>query len=346
MINVFLNANSNYNNNYHYLVNKYKDAFYDSVLKNHKFDIFTFDEGNELISKRNALMSDLYINTIFNNNKNSNISIYYCDKQNGLIKEICKKIKLSIIESKVIPRQIDVVLSNNEYNNINKNISSIILEFNIEESNSNWLFNDIILNTLSNRIVNTLNKYSDMLAKNNLYFIDTHTLAKCFFNKYKLDNVIKIIPLIKKYQQSTGLLTSISVAQFVLETDHGRSDLLKYANNCFGMKSFVSNNNWYGTCWNNDIYHSETTEQYDDEIIDIIGGFRKYPDIETSIVDHCSYLLNAKRGKTYRYKNINTCNNYVEVCNILDAGGYSTFCSYGNDLKEIIYRYDLTKYDD
>lgn len=345
MINVFLNTNSNYSNNYCYLVNKYKDAFYDSVLIDHKFNIFAFDDGNELINKRNALMADLYINTIFNSNKNNNISIYYSDKQNGLIKQICENIKLSIMDSKVIPRQFDVILSNNEYNNLSKNISNIVLEFNIEETNTNWLFNDIILNTLSNRIVNILNRYSDMLDKNSLYFVDTHTLAKDFFNDNILDNVKNIVPLIKKCQQDTGLLTSVSVAQFVLETSHGRSDLLKDTNNCFGMKSFVSNNNWYGTCWNNEIYHSDTIEQYNGEIINIISEFRKYPDIETSIVDHCSYLLNAKRGKAYRYKNINICNNYIEVCNMLNTGGYSIVRDYGKKLIEIVERYDLTKFD-
>lgn len=61
------------------------------------------------------------------------------------------------------------------------------------------------------------------------------------------------IPIIGKLCQAdmltSGVLASISAAQFILESEYGKSELAQNANNCFGMKKSLSGNTWGGSAW-------------------------------------------------------------------------------------------------
>ena len=48
--------------------------------------------------------------------------------------------------------------------------------------------------------------------------------------------ITKVGPLFTADQKKTGVLASISLAQFILESGYGKSELAQQANNCFGMK--------------------------------------------------------------------------------------------------------------
>lgn len=344
MLNILLNIKSNYDGKYENYINKYKDIFIRHIQPN-RFNLHYFDNDNELINIRNISLSDLYIDNIFNDINNNTITIYYTDKLNGTIKKISDEIRLAILNSHIIPTNTNIIVSNEQ---LNCNSSMIAFEYNISKTNINWLFNDTILNILLNKITNTINNYANILTTYNFDFIDTHTKAIDLFTCDKMANIEKILPLIKKYQKNTGLLTSVSLGQFAYETDYGTSELLLNANNCFGMKAFISNNNWLGSCWSNyDTYTKESYEQDNsNNMIKSVSQFRKYDDIESSIVDHCSYLLNAKKSSGYRYSNINKCKNYQEACDLLSKGEYSTYNKYGNNVAEIIAKYNFDKYDD
>lgn len=63
-------------------------------------------------------------------------------------------------------------------------------------------------------------------------------------------------------QQKTGILASVSMAQFLLESAYGKSELAQQANNCFGMKQSLSGNSWPGSAWDGkSIYAKQTKEQ-------------------------------------------------------------------------------------
>lgn len=340
MINIFLNTESSYSDKYLIFINKYKDILLKHLLSRQMFNVCALYDDNKPVNDRNILISDLFINIRFINNDLNNITIYCSNSLN----KISNELKLSILSSRVVPRQVDIVIDSVN-NTLNEN--EIIIEYNINENNINWLFNDIVLNILLEKISNTLVDCSNLITSNNYIFVNSNTKAVDLFTNDLQANIEKIVPLIKKYQEGTGLLTSLSLGQFVYETACGTSELLLNANNCFGMKIFISNNNWYGSVWNNDSYTKTTIEACDfGAVKNEVAQFRKYDDIESSIVDHCSYLLNARSTYGYRYPNINKCKDYKEACNLLSNGGYSTFSDYGDNVAKRIEEYNLVKYDD
>ena len=50
------------------------------------------------------------------------------------------------------------------------------------------------------------------------------------------DVIEKVGPLFTEDQRKTGILASVSLAQFILESVYGQSKLSIEANNCFGIK--------------------------------------------------------------------------------------------------------------
>ena len=72
----------------------------------------------------------------------------------------------------------------------------------------------------------------------------------------------KVGPLFTADQKKTGVLASVSLAQFILESGYGKSELAQEANNCFGMKKSLSGNTWAGSVWDGkSIYTKKTKEQ-------------------------------------------------------------------------------------
>ena len=52
------------------------------------------------------------------------------------------------------------------------------------------------------------------------------------------------------------------MAQFILESGYGKSELAQNANNCFGMKTSLSGNSWSGSSWDGkSVYTKKTQEQ-------------------------------------------------------------------------------------
>lgn len=75
------------------------------------------------------------------------------------------------------------------------------------------------------------------------------------------DVVAKIGALFTADQKRGGILASISLAQFILESDYGKSELAVSANNMFGMKKSLSGNTWGGSVWDGvSVYMKQTSE--------------------------------------------------------------------------------------
>lgn len=157
----------------------------------------------------------------------------------------------------------------------------------------------------------------------------------------------KVGPLFTQDEKSSGVLACISLAQFILESGYGHSELAVNANNFFGMKKSLSGNTWPNSSWDGQsVYVKKTQEQNPDGSYETITAeFRKYPCLEKSIADHSAYLLGAKNGDEYRYPNISSIKDYKVVAQIIKDGGYATSIDYVNKLCEIIERWDLTKYN-
>lgn len=125
----------------------------------------------------------------------------------------------------------------------------------------------------------------------------------------------------------SGVPASITLAQGLLESRYGLSELAVKGNNHFGIKC---HNNWNGK----KIY-------YDD---DAKGEcFRKYPSPEQSYRDHSDFLRYRDR---YKFLFDYNTTDYKSWANGLKKAGYATDPSYASKLIIIIEDYRLYEYDD
>lgn len=161
------------------------------------------------------------------------------------------------------------------------------------------------------------------------------------------DAIGKVGALFTADQKKSGILASVSLAQFVLESGYGKSELAQNANNLFGMKCSLSGNTWGGSSWDGkSSYTKKTQEQNPDGSMETItADFRKYPCVEDSIADHSAYLLGAKNGSKLRYDGLKGCTDYKKVVQIIKDGGYATSLTYVEMLISIIEKWKLTEYD-
>ena len=65
----------------------------------------------------------------------------------------------------------------------------------------------------------------------------------------------------KKDMEVSGVLASITIAQAILESGWGTSDLALHANNYFGMKTSLSGNTWESVWDGKSIYTKSSPEQ-------------------------------------------------------------------------------------
>lgn len=166
----------------------------------------------------------------------------------------------------------------------------------------------------------------------------------------KLSNekvVEKVGPLFTADQKKSGILASVSMAQFLLESNYGTSELAQRANNCFGMKCSLSGNTWDGSAWDGkSIYTKQTKEQdANGKECTVKADFRKYACAEDSITDHSAYLLGAKTGSKLRYTGLKGCTDYKKAVTIIKNGGYATDTAYVDKICAIIKKWNLTQYD-
>lgn len=130
-----------------------------------------------------------------------------------------------------------------------------------------------------------------------------------------------------------GILPSITIAQAILETGWGESELASKYNNVFGIKADKS--------WNGDTITLETKEYFDTMIKD---KFRVYKDKNQSIDDHGKFLYENNRYKEYGLFSGNT---YLYQTKALQDAGYSTHMDekgekiYAKQLIQIIQQYNL-----
>ena len=137
----------------------------------------------------------------------------------------------------------------------------------------------------------------------------------------KPSDVIKRVgPLFSADMKKSGVLASVSLAQFCLESGFGTSELAVNANNCFGMKTDLSGNNWPGSTWDGKSKYSKQTgeQKADGQYYTITADFRKYNSIAESIADHSAYLAGAKNGKVLRYEGLKGCKDYKKLDDFLN----------------------------
>lgn len=170
--------------------------------------------------------------------------------------------------------------------------------------------------------------------------------ASVFANLSEKEVIAKAGALFTADMKQSGILASVSFAQFILESGYGKSELAQNANNVFGMKKSLSGNTWEGSAWDGISIYTKKTQEYENgAYVTVTADFRKYPSVEKSIADHSAYLLGAKNGSRLRYEGLRGCTDYKKAAQIIKDGGYATAPDYVEKLCSIIERWNLTQYD-
>ena len=143
-------------------------------------------------------------------------------------------------------------------------------------------------------------------------------IAKAYIQKYKHIAI--------KEMKRTGIPASITLAQAIVESASGESNLAKNANNHFGIKCKTE---WTGE----KIYQDDDTKS---------ECFRVYPDAESSFIDHSNFLkyrpyyaalfeLDPVDDSAWAYG--------------LKKAGYATEKDYPTSLLKVIDMYELAQYN-
>jgi hypothetical protein len=122
-----------------------------------------------------------------------------------------------------------------------------------------------------------------------------------------------------------GIPASITLAQALLESGTGNSDLAKYANNHFGIKCTTE--------WSGKGYYKDDDKKDD--------CFRVYNNPEESFKDHSEFL----KRKRYAFLFELDKDDYEGWAKGLKQAGYATNPKYPDLLLGIINKYDLHQYD-
>lgn len=136
--------------------------------------------------------------------------------------------------------------------------------------------------------------------------------------------------------ERTGIPASIKLAQGLLESGAGTSDLARRANNHFGIKC--------GGGWNGRTYYKKD-DDFNDRGELIESCFRSYKNPDASYRAHSEFLRDP--NKQYRYGFLFRLDptDYKAWARGLKQAGYATSATYSSKLVDIIERYELHRYD-
>jgi flagellum-specific peptidoglycan hydrolase FlgJ len=159
--------------------------------------------------------------------------------------------------------------------------------------------------------------------------VDTDDVANVEYDIDKTYSRGEYINLVKniaiQQMENYKIPASVTIAQAILESGDGNSDLAKKGKNHFGVKC----HGWSG----DKSYHDDDKPN---------ECFRNYDNISDSFEDHSIFLKGNDRYKTLFDLDIT---DYKGWSQGLKNAGYATSPSYANKLISIIEDYNLGKYD-
>jgi hypothetical protein len=152
-------------------------------------------------------------------------------------------------------------------------------------------------------------------------------------SKEQQDFVAKVGAVATEDMEKSGILASLTIAQAILESGWGTSELAVQANALFGIKA--------DSRWDGRAYSTTTKECYDGvSFTEEESLFRAYDSWEDSIADHSAFLVGSSR-----YAAVIGEKDYKTACTAIHAAGYATDPTYAEKLISIIESYNLAAYD-
>ena len=133
-----------------------------------------------------------------------------------------------------------------------------------------------------------------------------------------------------------GIPASIVLAQSILESSAGTSDLAVEANNYFGIKC---SGNWKGKTYKK----KDDDRDSDGNLIE--SCFRSYESVEESFIDYGQFLGDPRKSARYGFLFNLDRTDYKAWAHGLQSAGYATSPEYADRVISLIERYKLYEYD-
>ncbi len=133
----------------------------------------------------------------------------------------------------------------------------------------------------------------------------------------------------------TGIPASITMAQAILESGAGKSDLSHQGNNHFGIKC--------GPNWSGKTVYREDDDYKNGRLHK--SCFRSYPRAELSYIDHSDFLTDPRKSYRYGFLFDLETNDYKSWAKGLQKAGYATNGLYSKRLISLIEKYSLEQLD-
>ena len=122
------------------------------------------------------------------------------------------------------------------------------------------------------------------------------------------------------------------IAQAIIESRYGESELSAKYHNYFGLKC--------GRGWKGGSVNMKTKEEYTPgKLTSVSGNFRTFRNMEEGVKGYFDFI------NTKRYQNLKTAKTPLEYCTMIKADGYATSSSYVATLMNCISKHNLTEFD-
>lgn len=135
--------------------------------------------------------------------------------------------------------------------------------------------------------------------------------------------------------ENSGVLPSVVIAQAILESDFGKSELASTYNNLYGYKAH-----------GDELAVSLPTLEYMNGVwIEVNEPFKVYDSWEASVRDHGNLMMNGTVWNPELYQAVINAADYTEATFALQTAGYATDPSYSQKLNTIIITHQLESFD-
>jgi flagellum-specific peptidoglycan hydrolase FlgJ/LysM repeat protein len=155
-------------------------------------------------------------------------------------------------------------------------------------------------------------------------------------DQLRLDYIEKYKNAAISEMERTGIPASIKMAQALLESAGGSSELAMQANNHFGLKCSIG---WEGRNYQKD------DDEKDNNGKPVKSCFRKYTSVEHCYFDHSEFLRDPRKFNRYGYLFNLDRRDYKAWAQGLAASGYASDNRYAEKLINTIEKYRLYELD-
>ncbi len=147
----------------------------------------------------------------------------------------------------------------------------------------------------------------------------------------------QLAPQAQLLQGQYNILPSITIAQAILESDWGTSQLSSKYHNLFGVKAQSSNTK---------SVYLDTQEYVNGHYVTVKARFEAYNSWNESLAEHAKLLAYGTKWNPDQYRDVVSADNYIQAARGLEKDGYATDPTYTEKLISLIKNYKLYQFDD